>query len=155
MLPFVASSVSTAMIALNRMSKFLSAEELEAPYVVDPDAKDAVAMDADFTWEAVKKSDGKDKKKEGDEAKEDSGKAKKDNGKKEKTDKKADKKGKKEGKEAGPSASPDYKKEDTEPTPEPEDPPFEVKDIKVNISKGSLVGIVGKIGSGKVREYSV
>jgi ABC-type glutathione transport system ATPase component len=134
------------------MSKFLSAEELEAPYIVDPDAEHAVAMDADFTWETVKKSIEKDKKKEEDKAKEDGGKAKKETGKKEKTEKGADKK---KGQDAGLSAPPDDKKEDAEATPDPEDPPFEVKDIKVNISKGSLVGIVGKIGSGKVSEGSV
>ena len=40
-------------------------------------------------------------------------------------------------------------KEEEEKAAEPEDPPFEVKDVKSNIPRDSFVGIVGKIASGK------
>lgn len=147
MLPFVASSISTAMIALDRMSKFLSAEELEDPYIVDPNSEYAVSVDADFTWEPVKKPEAEKKGPAAPAADEKKGEVEPKKG--EKKGKKKGKKGEEEEKLELPTTAIEVKEEE-EKAAEPEDPPFEVKDVKVNIAKGSFVGIVGKIGSGKV-----
>ncbi|KAF8882127.1 P-loop containing nucleoside triphosphate hydrolase protein [Infundibulicybe gibba] len=49
--PFVLSSLSDALVALGRISKFLTAEELADPYLIDYESKPAVEVDGAFAWE--------------------------------------------------------------------------------------------------------
>ena len=55
MLPMALSFLAPTMVALKRVSAFLTAEELSHPYLVDEsEEKEAIVVDGDFTWEAVK-----------------------------------------------------------------------------------------------------
>lgn len=54
-LPLVLASLSDVLVALNRLSKFLVAEELDEPYSYDPTSELAIDAEGDFTWEAVVK----------------------------------------------------------------------------------------------------
>ena len=128
----------------------MRAEELSVPYEIDPSAVDAIDVDGDFTWEGVRKDDNtvnlaakfeEDKKDE---------------------PKDAGKKRKKKGGELLPTATDLPEKssgrsDENVPTTgggsgdvKEEGKPFELKDIKLKIPKGSFVAIVGRVGSGKV-----
>lgn len=149
MLPVALSSLSSTLIALNRMSNYLSSEELEEPYTLDPASKHAVRVDADFTWEAIRKPSDDDKDKDTTKPTEQEKKKQKksDNAK----NKKAVKGGSSTGESAEeklPSTSADVVAAEETPS-EPEDPPFELKNLHLSIQKGALIGIVGRIGSGK------
>ncbi|THH01938.1 hypothetical protein EW145_g6827, partial [Phellinidium pouzarii] len=58
--PLIMSAVSDAIVALGRIGVFLSAEELEEPYVIDssPENKWAVRAEGSFTWETVGRLEG-------------------------------------------------------------------------------------------------
>ncbi|TFK19762.1 cadmium ion transporter [Coprinopsis marcescibilis] len=145
--PLALSSMASALIALGRIGKFLSAEELQDPYLLQPDSAMAVEVDAAFTWEAAQKVD---KEKDGDAAAKD-GKAK-DKDKKAKADKKKKDKsanGKPDSDSSTLPSSTQDMADDAEKKEPDEDPPFELKDLRMSVPKGSLVGIVGKVGSGK------
>ncbi|KAG2004853.1 ATP-binding cassette transporter [Coprinopsis cinerea AmutBmut pab1-1] len=147
--PLVMSSLASALIALGRIGKFLSSEELQDPYLLQPDSKLAVDMDADFTWEAlVKPEESKDDKKDDKVAEKES--EKNGDSKKKGKGKKA-KKGEADDKEALPSTSQDVAEEpkDSDSAKKEEDPPFELKNLRLTVPKGALVGIVGRVGSGK------
>ncbi|EJD48473.1 P-loop containing nucleoside triphosphate hydrolase protein [Auricularia subglabra TFB-10046 SS5] len=49
--PMSASTIMTFKASLERLSKFLNAEEVAEPFPVEPELADAVRIDADFTWE--------------------------------------------------------------------------------------------------------
>ena len=123
---------------MNRMSKFLASEELEEPYLLDPASKYAVDVDGDFSWEAVKKPKAEDEKK--DEKKNPSESQPKKKGKSDKGSDNA----------TLPSNSNDLDEKQEKESEEPEEPPYELKDLKFSVPKGAFVGIVGRIGSGKV-----
>ncbi|KAF9466008.1 multidrug resistance-associated ABC transporter [Collybia nuda] len=135
MFPIVLSSLADALVALGRISKFLSAEELAEPYLIDPTQKSAVHLDGDFTWETAGKlvepkftSD---------------------------TDKKAKAKAKKakKGEEALPTTAEEGselpREKDSKDTPKEDEKPFELKELKLDVPKGTFVAIVGPVGSGK------
>jgi ATP-binding cassette, subfamily C (CFTR/MRP), member 1 len=132
------------------MAAFLVAEELQEPYLLQEGSILALDVDADFTWETVKKpKDEKEKAKEKKEAKATSDKE----GKKAKQKTKG-KLSEKEGEllptTVQDSGASEEAKEETK-----EDPPFEVKGLRLSVPKGSFVGIVGRVGSGKVRLYTL
>ncbi|KAH8103346.1 multidrug resistance-associated ABC transporter [Cristinia sonorae] len=158
-LPLVIASVTDAIVALGRISKFLMAEEIAEPYLIEPENKLAVDVDADFQWETAYKgnTDGP----------------------------KFDVKGKKDGhKPASEKAVTPVKKwgwsgrrkaqapvlpvaqglteKDGESTAPPskrgsiaksidkfDDKPFELPGLQFKIAKGAFVAIVGRVGSGK------
>ncbi|KAM5532133.1 hypothetical protein V8D89_014226 [Ganoderma adspersum] len=149
LLPVVLASAVDALVAIRRIGTFMRAEELSVPYEINPSAEDAIDVDGDFTWEAVRKDENtvnlaanfeEDKKDE---------------------PKDAGKKRKKKGGELLPTATDTPEKssgrEDKNvPTTgggsgdvKEEGKPFELKDIKLKIPKGSFVAIVGRVGSGK------
>ncbi|KAI0360724.1 multidrug resistance-associated ABC transporter [Trametes cingulata] len=142
-LPLVLAAATDALVALGRISTFLRAEELEVPYVIDPESKFALDVDADFTWETVRKGDNGPKPARGkrpapgDKAKEKRG--SKMFGKKEKQGPVLP--------TSQPSAEPSEKASGKEK--DEEEKPFELKDVKLKIPKGSFVAIVGRVGSGK------
>lgn len=127
--PLVVSNSSHAFIALTRISKFLSAEELNEPYKIEYDNRSAINVDADFAWESTFGNGS--------------------------TDTNSPTKPAKNGKATQNTntvlpitvrdtvALPDVLAKD-------EDKPFELRNLKLKVAKGSLVGIVGRIGSGKV-----
>ncbi|KAJ2912814.1 hypothetical protein MD484_g7600, partial [Candolleomyces efflorescens] len=137
MLPFALSSLASGMISLDRMSTFLSSEELDDPYLLDPTSKDAVTVHGDFTWESVKKPKAEDEKK--DEKNDWAGTQPKKKGK--------SAKGPDDGKL--PSTASDLNEKGEREPEELEEPPYELKDLKFSVPKGAFVGIVGRIGSGK------
>ncbi|KAF6760644.1 cadmium ion transporter [Ephemerocybe angulata] len=147
MLPVALSSLSSTLIALNRMSNYLSSEELEEPYTLDPASEHAVWVDADFTWEAIRKPSDDEKDKDTTKPTEQEKKKQKKS-----KNKKAAKGGSPKDESAEeklPSTSADVMAAEKESPPEPEDPPFELKNLHLSIQKGALIGIVGRIGSGK------
>ncbi|KAF7760155.1 hypothetical protein Agabi119p4_10831 [Agaricus bisporus var. burnettii] len=155
MLPFVLSALSDAIVALGRISGFLTAEELAEPHKVEYGRAAAVEIDGDFTWETVPstvmqtangkkalargRADGKDGAKGGGKA---SGK----------------RKSKKETKKdilptSSQDISDDESKDDGEKMkkdePETDNEPFELKKLRMIVPKGAFVAIVGRVGSGK------
>ncbi|KAG6916302.1 hypothetical protein DXG01_007459 [Tephrocybe rancida] len=126
--PFVLSSLTDSLVALRRISKFLLAEELAEPYLIDDEQKAAVSVNADFTWETAGKLDG-DKFGLGG---------------------KNRKKGKKE-KKTDPvlPTTVDSARASTAEGSKEDEKPFELKDLKFSVPKGSFVAIVGRVGSGK------
>ncbi|KAF9262693.1 multidrug resistance-associated ABC transporter [Marasmius fiardii PR-910] len=146
MLPLVLSGLSEFIVAVRRISAFLTAEELPEPPLVDFDSKDAIRVqNASFTWDAVVGlEDQLDKKgKEGDS---ELAKANK---------KEAKKKQEKKGKTPQEDSTLPTTKDDV-PAPETfegEDAaaqePFKLKNINMTVPKGRFVAIVGQIGSGK------
>jgi len=151
MLPFVLGSMSSAIVAFNRISAFLSAEELPEPYLIDNDLTSAVRVDGDFTWEAPGKIE-KTNSESGD-----SGAKTAPKPKESKTTKKGNGPKKADGKardvlptarEASESAVEEVKELDIKD----EEKPFGLKDLELEIAKGSFVAIVGRVGSGKVSD---
>ncbi|KAJ6578750.1 multidrug resistance-associated ABC transporter [Mycena vulgaris] len=140
-IPFVLSALSDALVALGRIGKFLTAEELPDPYPIDDDLKNAVEVDASFAWETAGKLEepkfhagaaggGRGGGQAG-------GRAKK---------AKANGKGKK-GAEVLPTAT---EKDAPSGTATPgEEKPFELNNLKLSVPRGAFVAIVGRVGSGK------
>lgn len=134
------ASATDALVALRRISAFLLAEELAVPYVVDAESKFALNVDADFTWEAARKEPGAGMSKAARHKAAAEAKA---------SEKRLSGKGKKE--PVLPTVvSEKASGKEKEQAGETEEKPFELKDVKLKIPKGSFVAIVGRVGSGKV-----
>ncbi|KAJ7284389.1 multidrug resistance-associated ABC transporter [Mycena rebaudengoi] len=131
--PFVLGGLSDAVVALGRIGKLLTAEELEDAYVIDTSLTNAVDVNASFTWETA---GNLEEPKSGADADKDKGKDEK------------DKKHKAKKSEVLPTADEGTGKSGTATPSEPEKP-FELKDLKFRVPKGGFVAIVGKVGSGK------
>ena len=136
-LPVVLSSLSDALVALGRISQFLTSEDLPEPYLIDKNLNVAVQVDGDFVWETVLGTgDGK--------------KGKFSNGDKRKKPLK--------GEASLPVTTADLEKENLkDDRKKDQETPFELKNLKMSVPKGAFVGIVGRVGSGKVwiLEYSI
>jgi len=125
--------MAEALVALGRMSSFLTAEELDDPYLLDANLGPAVLIDADFSWESVKPASTTTPESESTENE----KAK--DGEKVKKSKKAK------------SDKIEEEKEEVENAEEvAQDPPFTMSNIKMTIPRGAFIAIVGRVGSGKV-----
>ncbi|KLO13407.1 multidrug resistance-associated ABC transporter [Schizopora paradoxa] len=145
--PLVLTSCSDAVVALGRIGKFLTAEELEEPYAIDDEMKWAVKTNATFAWETVGKpaqAPGGKFGRAGQKGKGAAAAAQQQGGKT-----RGRSKGKKD-KKGGPilpttaadaSGSGEKKKSDGKP--------FELRDLQLNIPRGSFIAIVGRVGSGK------
>ncbi|KAH9919495.1 multidrug resistance-associated ABC transporter [Epithele typhae] len=150
LLPLVLASVTDALVALGRISKFLRAEELEVPYLVDNDAADAIAVDGDFTWETVRKASDESPKFGHGRSGQRSGK-----GSRKSSPSRADKRKEKEkrkgkGKDSVlPTVTDGTEGEVEKGKKAEEEKPFALNALKLNIPKGSFVAIVGRVGSGK------
>ncbi|KAJ7457054.1 multidrug resistance-associated ABC transporter [Mycena latifolia] len=131
-LPFVLSALSDALVALGRIGKFLTAEELPDPYPIDGDLKNAVEVDASFAWETAGKLE---------EPKFASGAGGGRGGMA------GGPKGKK-GAEVLPTTT-DKDAPSGTVTPGEEEKPFELNDLKFSMPRGSFIAIVGRVGSGK------
>jgi ABC-type multidrug transport system fused ATPase/permease subunit len=145
---------------LDRISKFLTAEELAEPYQIDQRHPLAVQVNGEFTWETVlgvKEEKGKAKENSNDD-KSTAGKWKK-----KKTDKKATKDGaqsrwwKSKSKKTMTQDQLSFTADDSEITgnrnndsAEKEEPPFSLNGLRFEVRKGAFVAIVGRVGCGKV-----
>ena len=127
-LPLALSSLSDALVALGRISQFLTSEDLPEPYLIDKNLQVAVQVDGDFAWETVLAAgDGgvKGKHLHGHKSKRSS--------------------------KVLPTTTADLEKEALKDVKKNEqETPFELKNLKMSIPKGAFVGIVGRVGSGKV-----
>ena len=142
-------------MATTRITKFLTADELGEPFAIhDSDENTlAVDVDGDFTWETVGKRvekfeipDADGPRGGGRERKE-----KKDKPISVKVNKKAFWKRESGKEEVLPTtADSDEKEGGKEEKEKEEGKPFELKNLKMQIPKGSFVAIVGRVGSGKV-----
>jgi len=132
--PFFLSSLADALVAIGRIQKFLTAEELAEPHSVDYHMKYAVTVDGDFTWETAGKL----------ESKFDTGAQ---NGGKKSKGRKANGKA-----EEGPVLPMSVRTVQSggEEKEKEEEEPFELKNLKLSVPKGAFVAIVGRVGSGKV-----
>jgi ATP-binding cassette, subfamily C (CFTR/MRP), member 1 len=141
MFPFILSLCTDAYVSLGRIAKFLTAEELEPAYPIDPSRKFAVDVDGDFTWEvsdiAKATTDDKGKGKGGPGA----------NGEKKKG-KKEEKANKKKKGDTNTSTPGEPSPSATVVTAESNEI-FTLKNLKMHIQKGDFVALVGRIGSGK------
>ncbi|RDB26371.1 Oligomycin resistance ATP-dependent permease YOR1 [Hypsizygus marmoreus] len=134
--PFVLSSLTDALVALGRISKFLLSEELADPYLIDYAQKQAVSVDGDFTWEtAGKLEEGKFDHGRGDGTRGDRG----------------GNDGRKGAKGAIlPTTNDKLVGKELETGSEKEkEKPFELTNLKFSVPKGAFVAIVGRVGSGK------
>jgi ATP-binding cassette subfamily C (CFTR/MRP) protein 1 len=126
--PIVLSSLSDALVALGRISQFLTSEDLPEPYLIDKSLSAAVQVDGDFVWETVlARDDGGKGKNHGD---------------------KGNLKKPLKGETSLPMTTADLEKEDVGKNDQ--ETPFELKNLKMSVPKGAFVGIVGRVGSGKV-----
>ncbi|KAK7050453.1 oligomycin resistance ATP-dependent permease YOR1 [Favolaschia claudopus] len=135
-IPFVLSALSDAIVAFGRIGKFLTAEELPDPYLIDFDRKNAVDVDASFTWETAGKVEEKFVK---------GGKGGPGGGPKKENAKKKKNKG-----EVLPTNANEKDVPSGAVTPKEEERPFELPHLRFSVPKGAFVAIVGKVGSGKV-----
>ncbi|KAH7339705.1 P-loop containing nucleoside triphosphate hydrolase protein [Rhizoctonia solani] len=157
--PLVASSCGDAYVALGRISKFLTSEELQDEFEVQPENKHSVDIRGTFTWErggAPQDSNPKKGKKAAAAAKAAAAEAPKPT-KEELAKKKADDKAKKVKEKEKKKREkerlskkrkgidPNDSSDEEEHGPEP----FRLVDVDLQISRGAFVGIAGKIGSGK------
>ncbi|KAG9227354.1 hypothetical protein CCMSSC00406_0004107 [Pleurotus cornucopiae] len=136
--PIVLGSLSGAIVALNRISTFLLAEELPEPYPIDVNSKYAVDVDGDFTWEVTEGVEEKfSHPKEGSESNE------------EKVNSMKDVK-QNENDRVLPVIAPDGDEKGNNVAGEEEDKaPYILKGLKMQIERGQFVAIVGRVGSGK------
>lgn len=140
----VLSLLADSLVALGRISSFLTAEELGEPYRIDTAISNAIDVDGDFTWETAGKPD--DVKKTTTPADEDPIR-KAIRIKEEKKKAKEEAKGKKRG--GLPTAAP-VGQDDSDLNKKEEEQPFQLKNLELGVKRGSFVGIVGRVGSGKV-----
>lgn len=153
----VLASLADAMVALGRISKFLQAEELAEPYAIDYNRKSAVEVDGDFAWETAGKPVEKfDKGGRGGHGKKEIKVEKVETGGKQKRGLFSRGKGRSEPvlPTATPEVKPDEAKEQTDEEEKQDEKPFELKNLRLKVPKGSFVAIVGRVGSGKVLSYS-
>jgi ATP-binding cassette, subfamily C (CFTR/MRP), member 1 len=155
MLPMTLSFFAPTLVALDRVGKFLTAEELGHPYLINEDNSDAITVDGDFTWESVEGIERPDDEEELDatrkmlKAKEKAEKEKAEKERKKREAKEA-KKRKKEGKEVLPTTTDESEKTGDKDN-KPKEEPFALKDLKLSVPRGAFVGIIGRVGSGKAR----
>lgn len=136
--PIVLGSLSGAIVALNRISTFLLAEELPEPYPIDMNSKYAVDVDGDFTWEVTEGAEAKFS--QPNEEKPSSTK-----GAKQKT----------QNDRVLPVVVPDADEKGNKDAGEEDKTPYSLKGLKMQIERGQFVAIVGRVGSGKVRWSSI
>lgn len=147
-----------------RISKFLTAEELAEPYKIESGRSTAVEVDGDFTWEVVPSAlvqaakagfAGRGEARRGAGRGGHGGR----NGKRQSWLKSQSKKGaptlpvsNKDADTTGSNEGHEEKEADSEKEVQKlDEKPFELKGLKMSIPKGAFVGIVGRVGSGKVR----
>jgi len=170
--PLFLSSLSDTLVALGRISNFLTSEDLPGLYPIDHNASSAVHVDGDFIWETVYNpaatekageygkgnkgprapgSEGTDRRRgKGDDL---GDKKNRGDGKGTKGRKSA-KKGKTEG-DVLPTTATDLEKDEANRGEESDgderaERPFELNNLQFAIPHGAFVAIIGRVGCGKV-----
>ena len=161
--PMVVASCTDSIVALGRIGKFLTSEELDEPYTIAPESKLAIDAEGDFTWETAHKPPPEElpdfTKAHGKHGPPRPPPEKKDE--KEKKDKAKDEKGRKrrgwfgrKGKDEPElpthGSDVDEKGSGIDKTDEESEKPFELKDLSFKVPRGSFAVVLGPIGSGKV-----
>ena len=137
-LPAVLAALADAFVATGRITKFLTAEELGDPYLINGNHELALDVDGDFTWERVGKPS--------DEAEVHSG----NSGTLGDTSSMSKKtKENKAGKNASMRPS-ETKDNIIETVKADNEEPFMLNNLRLKVAKGAFVAIIGRIGSGKV-----
>ncbi|KAF9002584.1 multidrug resistance-associated ABC transporter [Cyathus striatus] len=127
LIPFALKDFTDSIVAIRRIKTFLLAEELEEPYRLDFRHEAAVDVVGSFVWD-VASGINEEKKARNDPEK-----------KKEMKEKKA-----KKVKDNEPPALPVVASSDPPVDTEEKKDPFELKNVKLTIPKGSFVAIVGR-----------
>ncbi|KAG8869673.1 hypothetical protein FRB97_000807 [Tulasnella sp. 331] len=139
MLPLAFTISSDAYVAVKRIGTTLLAEELQDDMIMDPELPSAIRAFGDFAWETSAPVDGV------------MGKGGQGRGGRDyaaiKAKKKAEALAKKEAKERKKSGLP--VKTEAEKEKKEDKAPFELRDINIEIERGTLTCIVGTVGSGK------
>jgi len=138
-------SLTDALVALGRIGTFLTAEELDEPYKIKDDVKLAVEVDGDFAWETVLSVTGKGAESKFAALGAGKGGAAAGGGTNRWSKRKSN---------LLPATTADLKPGDEKPKEkekdEEEKKPFELNNLQFKVPKGAFVGIVGRVGSGKV-----
>ncbi|KAL0958947.1 hypothetical protein HGRIS_014261 [Hohenbuehelia grisea] len=132
MFPFALGYLADSLVAFTRISGFLTAEELAQPYRISAESSYAIDADGDFTWEAkvaepaaekdaTSKSDGTNQNKPPKQAKDSNDVEQRTGG----------------------------EVENAEGSAPSDEQPFDLKDLRLQVPKGSFVAVVGRVGSGK------
>lgn len=161
-------------MALGRIGRFLTSEDLPEPYPINADSPVAVRAQGDFVWETVAKpadigsgkfsgrggppgtGSGKGGKGKGSEPAKSVKKEASDTGGNsggKKSQKKWWKKSKEEDKDKAtvlPSSTADITKKSEKDSEKVEEKPFELRNLDITVPHGAFIGIVGRVGSGKV-----
>ncbi|KAF5360312.1 hypothetical protein D9758_009126 [Tetrapyrgos nigripes] len=148
-LPMVLSSMTEMIVAVKRISSFLTAEDQPDPYLIDEQAKNAIVVDGDFSWDAVTGlgASTQEEDKEKKEAEEGKGKG----STKKKKDKNMDKGN---ADSVLPVTTPEEKeiKEEEKPAASihsSQEEPFKMQNLSLAVPRNAFVAIVGRVGSGK------
>jgi ATP-binding cassette, subfamily C (CFTR/MRP), member 1 len=145
--PFVFSSCADALVAMQRIGKFLSAEEAPRGYEIDQAAEDALRVDADFAWEVTAKAAGDKFAGAGGRGGRGGARGGRGGGRGAKSDGGRGGFFSRKKKDAPKTTSEEDKEKDKEK--EKEDPPFAMSNVRLQVPRGGFVAVVGKIGSGK------
>ncbi|KAF8154551.1 multidrug resistance-associated ABC transporter [Crassisporium funariophilum] len=158
--PFVLKSLADALVSFERITKFLTADELPEPYRIEQASSLAVHVDGDFEWETTFNEKGEIKK-TNDSTKGEASPSKKElenTSEKKTVDKQQSKWWKSSPKQQADKDALPLTTDDTtdtdnggnkQPSIKPEEPPFGLKNLQLDIVKGSFVAIVGRVGCGK------
>ncbi|KAF8699270.1 Multidrug resistance-associated ABC transporter, partial [Rhizoctonia solani] len=159
LVPFVAGTCGDAYVALGRIAKFLTSEELEDQFEVRLENDYAVDIRGTFTWERGGTPQGSTQEEDKDKdatlksaatetskpTKEQLAKKKADDKEKKRLEQEKKKREKerlaKKKRGIDPNDSSDEEEDGSEP--------FRLVDVNLQIPRGAFVGIVGRIGSGK------
>ncbi|CAE6409408.1 unnamed protein product [Rhizoctonia solani] len=161
LVPVVAGTCGDAYVALGRIGKFLTSEELQDEFEVQPENKYAIDVRGTFTWERGGRSQGfspeTEKGKNSDEIagaaasgasnpdKEELVRKKAEDKAKKSREKEKKKRDKERFSKKKKGIDPNDSSDEEEHGPEP----FRLVDVDLQILRGAFIGIVGKIGSGK------
>ncbi|KZT29932.1 multidrug resistance-associated ABC transporter [Neolentinus lepideus HHB14362 ss-1] len=143
-LPLVFAGAADAVVALQRIARFLLAEELGEPYGVDEEAKDAVVVRGGFVWETAGGQEGV-----GGGKFEGAGRGKGRGGRGGGRGGGRRLFGRKKKREVLPTTNGGEEGEKTKEKEKEEEKPFELQDVELRIPNGSFVAIVGQVGTGK------
>lgn len=149
--PAVITVIADSLVALSRISKFLTAEELAEPYELSPNSDYAIDVEGDFKWETTHKpgSYTPNPRRKTKSTQEGARKPKPNSGINRVFHRR------KQGAEqtlptnVTGSVYPNEKDNEKRSQDSEIEKPFELTNIKMQVPKGAFVAVVGRVGSGK------